>query len=196
MSTIYRKQGRRYVPVPELGALQHFDPHMLVIGATRYLTGRMTISACCFAQHELASAWPHLAPGTRSCIQRDLEDEFRRDDEARERGDNYLPLGHDCDRAAWEFVRRAWGAHTTAPEPAYRPQGKQLQQMMVMLAAQMDEVAGHMRHLGGAGELGMRGYDLEDAAGALQRLADGMAMPPATSAQAHSDALLSFTRTD
>lgn len=108
---LYEKRGRRYIERPDLAALAHFDPHMLVIAAARYFAGRMTISTCFFAKHELAKAWPKLLPGTRNAIRRDLEEEFRRDDEARARGDKHLPLGHDCDRAAWEHVRAAWLAH-------------------------------------------------------------------------------------
>ena len=108
MTALYEKRGRRYIERPDLAALAAFDAHSLIIGATRYYTGRMTIHAGCFAQYELTKAWPLLPQGTRSIIRRDLEDEFRRDDEARARGDEYLPLGHDCDRAAWGCVRAAW----------------------------------------------------------------------------------------
>lgn len=108
MTALYEKRGRRYIERPDLAALAAFDTHSLIIGATRYYTGRMTIHACHFAKFELAPAWPLLPPGIRSIIRRDLEEEFGRDDEARARGDKYLPLGHDCDRAAWECVRAAW----------------------------------------------------------------------------------------
>lgn len=89
--------------------LNAFDPHMLLIAATRYFTGRRTISTCAFAR-ELAAAWPTIPEHTRAVIQRDLEEEFRRDDEARSKGQRqiYLPLGHDCDRESWEKVREAW----------------------------------------------------------------------------------------
>ena len=108
MTALYGKRGRRYIERPDLAALAAFDTHGLIIGATRYYTGRMTIHAGMFAQYELARAWPLLQPNTKAVIRRDLEDDFRRDDEARARGEKYLPLGHDCDRAAWECVRAAW----------------------------------------------------------------------------------------
>jgi hypothetical protein len=87
--------------------LDHFEPHMLIIAATRYFTGRMTIATCAFAD-ELAKAWSEIPEETRNIIKRDLEDKFRRDDEARARGDQCKPLGMDCDRAAWEKVRAMW----------------------------------------------------------------------------------------
>ena len=115
MTTLYEKRGGRYVERPDLAAIALFDVHSLIIGATRYYTGRMTIHAGMFAQYELARAWPLLLPNTKAVIRRDLEDDFRRDDEARARGEKYPPLGADCDRAAWEAVRRAWQQEDAYP---------------------------------------------------------------------------------
>ena len=84
--TLYSKKGRRYIEAHGIEHLRDFDPHTPLIGATRYYTGRMTITACCFAEYELAKAWPRIPANTRSVIQRDLEEEFRRDDEARIEG--------------------------------------------------------------------------------------------------------------
>ena len=78
-----------------------------VIVAFRYFVGRMTIAACSFAE-DLARAWDSLPAGTQSIIQSELEDKFRRDDEARASHDPYLPLGMDIDRRAWELVRKAY----------------------------------------------------------------------------------------
>ena len=78
-----------------------------VIIAFRYFVGRMTIAVCAFAS-DLARAWDSLPAGTQSIIQRELEDKFRRDDEARASYDPYLPLGMDMDREAWELVRKAY----------------------------------------------------------------------------------------
>ena len=78
-----------------------------VIVAFRYFVGRMTISACAFAC-DLASAWDSLPAGTQHVIKCELEDKFRRDDEARASYDPYLPLGMDMDRQAWELVRKAY----------------------------------------------------------------------------------------
>lgn len=115
MTMLYEKRGGRYIERPDLAALALFDAHGLIIGATRYYTGRMTIHAGMFAQYELARAWPLLQPNTKAVIRRDLEEEFKRDDEARARGEKYRPLGADCDRAAWEVVRRAWQQEDAYP---------------------------------------------------------------------------------
>ena len=40
-----------------------------------------------------------IAENARKAIQRDLEDAFKRDDEARADSNDYKPLGHACDRA-------------------------------------------------------------------------------------------------
>ena len=85
-------------------ASAHFDQHMLLIAATRYALGRQTyvVGDICDG---LVSAWPIMSANTRSVIARDIEDQFKSDDEARANGDVYKPLGHDCDRAQWERVR-------------------------------------------------------------------------------------------
>lgn len=90
-----------------MGYLNHFDNHGLLIAATRYWAGRCTIGAASFAG-ELAAAWPDVPEKTRAIIKRDLEELFDRDDRARDAGSGYKPLGMDCDRTAWEQVRRAW----------------------------------------------------------------------------------------
>ena len=84
-------------------------PSDLVFWSFRYFLGRMTIATVCFAE-SLAKAWPHLDKRVQDLIKRELEEEFKRDDDARERRKNgdknaYLSLGHDCDRAAWQKVR-------------------------------------------------------------------------------------------
>ena len=80
----------------------------LWLGATRYYVGRMTYAVSDFASL-LVAEWPGLCEPARALIQRDVEAEFKRDDEARIEGLNYRPLGDDCDRAAWEKVRKLWG---------------------------------------------------------------------------------------
>ena len=91
-------------------------PSDLVFWSFRYFLGRMTIHACCFAE-SLAKAWPHLDERVQNLIIRELEEEFKRDDEARLRRTestvakqyiSTLPLGMDCDRAAWQKVRDAY----------------------------------------------------------------------------------------
>lgn len=84
-------------------------PH-LIHCAFRYYLGRMTIATGTFAQ-DLANAWPLLPENTARMIQRELEEAFKNDDEARARGDRFLPLGHDMDRQGWEKVRGAYSAN-------------------------------------------------------------------------------------
>jgi hypothetical protein len=84
--------------------LREFDPEELVLACFRYFVGRMTIATCCFAQHELTTAWPELPPRVHRTIKDELSVMFKRDDESRAAGKTYHPLGHDCDRHAWEYV--------------------------------------------------------------------------------------------
>jgi hypothetical protein len=83
------------------------DETTLWLGATRYYVGRMTYAVSDFCKL-LVDQWPNLSEETRYLIQRDLEREFEKDDEARKDGRKFLPLGQDCDRTWWELVRRLW----------------------------------------------------------------------------------------
>ena len=91
-------------------------PSGLVFWSFRYFLGRMTIATTSFAG-ELARAWPLLDERTQALIRRELEEEFHRDDEARQRANEKgekptcLPLGWDCDREAWQKVRDAYSAN-------------------------------------------------------------------------------------
>ncbi len=80
---------------------------MMAVAAFRYSLGRMTyiVSDCA---DWLCEQWPNIAENAKKVIQRDLEEAFKRDDEARADRQDYKPLGHDCDRAQWEKVRRLW----------------------------------------------------------------------------------------
>lgn len=80
---------------------------LMALAAFRYCCGRMTYIVGDCADW-LIEQWPSLPPSIKDTIQRDLEDEFRRDDEARIENREYKPLGHDCDRAQWERVRQLW----------------------------------------------------------------------------------------
>jgi hypothetical protein len=80
--------------------------------AVRYCMGRMSYIVPCCANWIIEN-WENFDKGTRDCIQRDLEEEFARDDEYRNKNkkDPFAlgkPLGMDCDRAQWERVRRLW----------------------------------------------------------------------------------------
>lgn len=83
------------------------DALTLWLGATRYYMGRMTYAVSNFCDL-LISAWPNLPENTRKLIQRDLTEEMARDDEDRAENREYKRLGHDCDRAQWDRVRRLW----------------------------------------------------------------------------------------
>lgn len=106
--------------------------HLMVIAATRYCLGRMTyIVSDCAAW--LVKIWPLLNDKTKAIIQRDIEEAFARDDDDRAEGRDHKALGHDCDRAEWEKVRRLWsGNHfrdaeqmieTSAPAIVFYPAG-------------------------------------------------------------------------
>ena len=89
--------------------------HLMVIAATRYCLGRMSyiVSDCA---DWLIKIWPRLDKSTKTIIKRDIEDEFRRDNKAREDGGTYRPLGMDCDRKQWERVRALWSDCHGQPE--------------------------------------------------------------------------------
>lgn len=92
--------------VSALEAMAGHD-HLMVIAATRYCIGRMSYIVGDCADW-LIKIWPILNEKTKSIIQRDIEEEFRRDDEARADERPYKPLGMDCDRQQWEKVRALW----------------------------------------------------------------------------------------
>ncbi len=80
---------------------------LMAIAAVRYCLGRQTyIVSDCVTW--LIVAWPLLSESARKTIKRDVEEEFTRDDEARERNAEHKPLGADFDRADWERVRALW----------------------------------------------------------------------------------------
>lgn len=109
---LYTKRGARYVPttLSEQGAWG--GDGLMALAAFRYCLGRMTyiVGDC---ERWVFANWEHYPPNIRKLIQSEVEDEIKRDDEARERGDDYKPLGHDCDRAAWERVRTLWKPQPT-----------------------------------------------------------------------------------
>ncbi len=97
-----------------LGAWGRDD--LMAIAAVRYCLGRMTyITSDC--SEWLVAQWPNIMPRARAVIQRDIDEAFARDDEAREAGDSYKPLGWDCDRAVWQKVRELWAPNVRAERP-------------------------------------------------------------------------------
>jgi hypothetical protein len=83
------------------------DHHWITWAAMRYCLGRRTYITG-MAASWLIEHWPNIDTSAQKIIQRDVEDEFRLDDLARESGATYRPLGDDCDRREWERVRELW----------------------------------------------------------------------------------------
>ena len=83
------------------------NDHLIIVAAFRYCLGRRTYVVGEYARL-LVKIWPFLSEKTQNIIKRDLEEAFARDDEDREAGRDYKALGHDCDRAEWERVRKLW----------------------------------------------------------------------------------------
>lgn len=79
----------------------------LWVGACRYYVGRQTYAVGDFC-NLLIKQWPAIHEHARKIIQRDLEEEFQRDDNARANNDQIRWLGADCDREQWERVRGLW----------------------------------------------------------------------------------------
>lgn len=84
----------------------------IVMGALRYYMGRMTISVSSFTEW-LVWNWPKFSDNLKFLIQRDLEEEFVRDDKDRQEQEGKanplgFALGWDCDRKSWEQVRKLW----------------------------------------------------------------------------------------
>ena len=156
---LYTKRGTRYVPttLSEQGAWGWED--LMVIAAFRYCLGRMTyIAGVC--TDWLVDKWPELPPHSRALIRTELDRAFAQDDEDRATGASFKALGWDCDRREWEKVRALWAGEQ-----------QPLASRMKWLAAEMDTVGSAMLTQAkstGDAELRSAGWDLQDAAGALQ----------------------------
>ena len=87
--------------------MNNFDEITLWLGATRYYLGRMSIAVGTFCDMLIAN-WSSFNESTKNLLIRDIEEEFDRDDLARLEGEDYKPLGHDCDRQNWVRVRSLW----------------------------------------------------------------------------------------
>lgn len=79
----------------------------LVFWSFRYFLGRRSAAAVGFAE-ELAKAWPMVNDKIKGLISNELNEEFESDDIARSQWHDRLPLGDDCERAAWQKVRDAY----------------------------------------------------------------------------------------
>lgn len=73
---------------------------LMAVAAVRYCLGRMSYIVGDCADW-LCQQWPNIKPSMRAVIERDIREAVQRDDEARERGDTYKPLGMDMDREQW-----------------------------------------------------------------------------------------------
>ena len=93
--------------IPIIPEHMDFDEVIVWHGAFSYYCGRATIAVSAFVD-ELIKHWPKLSEKTRHLIERDLERAFLEDDNCRKDNAGYKRLGHDCDRQAWEKVRRLW----------------------------------------------------------------------------------------
>jgi hypothetical protein len=96
----------KWVALQESG----FDPEDLLMSATAYYCGRMTIQVDDHCE-KLVRAWSRLSEGCRNWIQRVVEHKFCADDYARQNDlteGSRGPLGQNCDRESWEKVRACW----------------------------------------------------------------------------------------
>lgn len=92
--------------------LAHLSPDdldMLWIGSFRYYLGRMTISTHSYCD-SLMRNWSAIPERARIVIKRDLIEEIKRDDIARENGIEHKALGHDCDSRKWREVLKVISA--------------------------------------------------------------------------------------
>lgn len=58
-----------------------------------------------------------IEPSALKIIVRDIREAMQRDDDARERGDQHLPLGMDMDRREWERALAGIRAPQTKEQP-------------------------------------------------------------------------------
>ena len=75
-------------------------PDWMILDSFRYALGRRSY------QVGITTAWlianiDSISDNILALIRKELDEELTCDLEARERGDEYYPLGHDMDRAEW-----------------------------------------------------------------------------------------------
>ena len=168
--TLYSKKGTRYVPttLAEQGAWGWES--LMVMAAFRYCCGRQTyIVGVCVDW--LIGKWAHVPEKERLLIRRDLEAEFKRDDEARASGEKCLPLGWDCDRKDWERVRALWSDAPPAAPVQQSPE--EIARRARWLVTEMEAVGSAMVRVAQASgdqKQEAAGRDLQDAGSALARL--------------------------
>lgn len=169
LNAIYKKQGRRYVPttLSEQGAWGWRD--LMVLSAFRYCCGRMTyISGVC--ADWLVAKWAEIPPHAQALIRKELDEQFRRDDEDRAMNASFKSLGWECDRDSWEKVRALWAAEQQPARPCELTPAE-IAHRAKHLAAEMDTVGQAMvKQSQFTGDAALRGsgWDLQDAAEALR----------------------------
>lgn len=100
----------------------------LWIGAFRYHLGRQTYAVGMFCEM-LLKHWRDIPEKTQNLIRRELADAIAKDNEARNEGAQYKPLGADIDRAEWIKVYsmiahgHAQNAHKRARQGVNHAQG-------------------------------------------------------------------------
>lgn len=137
----------------------------MAIAAVRYCLGRTSyiVSDCA---DWLIDNWQRLPDSARAIIQRDIEEEFRRDDEARAEGQDFKPLGWDCDRAAWAKVRQLWHGQDVPREP-HIPTRDEIQHRLRKVSELMLDLGAAMEYAGDF-DGAMASHDLElNGAGAI-----------------------------
>lgn len=82
-----------------------FDVSDLVMSSAAYYLGRRTANVSEFCDR-LCRSWDCLPVAVQAFIRRIVDEAFERDS----RAGATLPLGDDCDRAAWQRVRNCWSS--------------------------------------------------------------------------------------
>lgn len=82
------------------------ESDLMAVCAVDYCLGRQTYIVGMCADW-LNQYWGNFSQGARDLIQRDVEEAFKKDDEALESGGRRA-LGSALDRAEWERVRKLW----------------------------------------------------------------------------------------
>ena len=82
---------------------------LMAMAAVRYCLGRRSyiVSDCV---DWLFDNWNKFGENTRNLIKRDIEEEIKRDEEARVKGHSSRLPWDDCDRNEWLRCRELWDA--------------------------------------------------------------------------------------
>ena len=75
-------------------------PTRMIHQSFRYVLGRQSYAVSDWCDWFRAN-YKEIPENEIAMIRRELGEAFTQDDDARELGREFLPLGHDCDRASW-----------------------------------------------------------------------------------------------